>query len=141
MVSAQARCLRTLLVLLAEHYQFLFEPGYYSIVNSVTGTGMGAAWIDLRWNGIMLRFSTERSEQSMSIYVATVDWVGDLGLVRAYLGDGDLADRPGMDAEAARHLEETLPEFERVWADEAARAALIEECAKLRVKRSKIWLG
>ncbi|WP_460813561.1 hypothetical protein [Nocardioides korecus] len=139
--SPQAAYLTRLLLLLAEHYEFLFRPGYYSIVDSVTGTGMGAAWIDLRWNGITLRFWTERSEQGIDIRVEAEDWVGDLGLVRAYLGRGDLADVPGMDAEAARELEETLPEFEHHWADEAARAVLIEQCRVLKTKRSRIWFG
>ena len=46
-----------------------------------------------------------------------------------------------MDATWAGYLEEVLPEFEHLWADEDGRDALVKECQKLKTKRSKIWFG
>ena len=83
----------------------------------------------------LLLLLAEHFEEGMDIRVEEEDWVGDLGLVRAHLGRGDLADLPGVDAEAARQLEETLPELERLVADEDDRHALVDACSRLKVER------
>ncbi len=92
-------------------------------------------------NGISLRFWTERSEEGMDIRLARRTGWGTWGSSALTLGRGDLADLPGVDAEAARQLEETLPELERLVADEDDRHALVDGVLPAKVERSRMCLG
>jgi len=132
---------KKLLLFLAENCEFLFRPDYYRIVDSGSSHSMGNAHVDLRWREIVLQFTLDRSAIDLGIHLPEKKWTVDVGILRAYLGKGDLGDQPVMDATWAGYLEEVLPEFEHLWADEDGRGAFVKECQRLKTKRSKIWFG